>query len=136
MKRANKFGMILAGLAIFIVVVAFSLNFVLGTKRFQQFVIHKITEGVEQATGGKTDIRALDFRLSTLTVHLYDITIHGSETAGRLPLLQVDKLTVRLTIQSVLRHKINLADLEIEHPVVHIRVSSRCRSRPAVEWRD
>jgi translocation and assembly module TamB len=123
MKRANKFGMILAGLAIFIVVVAFSLNFVLGTKRFQQFVIHKITEGIEQATGGKTDIRALDFRLSTLTVHLYDITIHGSETAGRLPLLQVDKLTVRLTIQSVLRHKINLADLEIEHPVVHIRVS-------------
>jgi len=123
MKRANKFGMILAGLAIFIVVVAFSLNFVLGTKRFQQFVIHKITEGVEQATGGKTDIRALDFRLSTLTVHLYDITIHGSETAGRLPLLRVDKLTVRLTIQSVLRHKINLAYLEIEHPVVHIRVS-------------
>ncbi len=121
MKRANKFGMMFAGLAIFIVVIAFSLNFVLRTKTFQQFVIRKITEGVEQATGGRTDIRALDFRLSTLTAHLYCITIHGSEIA-RPPFLQVDELTVGFTIQSVLRRKINLADLEIEHPVVHIYV--------------
>ena len=123
MKRANKFGMILAGLAIFIVVVAFSLNFVLGTKRFQQFVIHKITEGIEQATGGKTDIRALDFRLSTLTAHLYGVTVHGGEIAGRPPLLRVDKLTVSFKIQSLLQRKLSLADLEIEHPVVHIHVS-------------
>jgi hypothetical protein len=123
MKRANKFGMILAGLAIFIVVVAFSLNLFLKSERFQQFVIHKIIQGVEEASGGKTDIRAFDFRLSTLTAHLYGITIHGSESAGRPPLLQVDQLTVSFTIQSALRRKVNLAELEIEHPVVHIHVS-------------
>ncbi len=123
MKRRNKFGLILAALVVFIVVAALSVNLLLKSERFQQFAIRKITEAAEQATGGKTEIRALDFSLSTLTAHLYGVTLHGSEPALRPPLLQVDKLTVSFRIQSILHRKISLSELVIEHPVAYLQVN-------------
>jgi translocation and assembly module TamB len=95
----------------------------LRTARFQRLAIRELVKEVKEATGSQTNIRNFDFQLSTLTAHLYDITIHGAEAAGQPPLLHVDKLTVGLKIQSVLRRKISLRELLIEHPVAHVRVN-------------
>ncbi len=74
------------------------------------------------------EIANLDFRLTTLTAHLYNITIHGAEPQTELPLLHVDKLTVGFKIQSILRRKFTLSELLIEHPVANVRVNSQGRS--------
>lgn len=128
MKRRSKVGIILGAFVLLFVIAAACVPFILRSHRFQQFAILKITEAVDQATGGKSEIRAFDFSLSTLTAHLYGITIHGSEPAGAPPLLRADKLTIGLKIQSVLKRGINLSDLEIVHPVVRIEVDRNGKS--------
>jgi len=89
---------------------------------FQQFALRKMVEETNKATGGRTQIGSLDFNLSTLTAHLHDIIIHGTETPSEAPLLQVKELTVTLKIQSVFHRTINLSELLIQQPVVHLEV--------------
>ena len=102
--------------------------FYLRSNAFRQFAIRKIVEQANQATGGRTQIGDLDFNLSTLTAHLYNVVIRGNEPPDAPPLLQLDKLTVALKIQSVLHRKINLSELLIDHPVVHLQVNSEGKS--------
>ncbi|MGB8988031.1 MAG: hypothetical protein WCC37_15630, partial [Candidatus Sulfotelmatobacter sp.] len=100
----------------------------LRTASFQTLAIRTIVKAVNEATGGRTDIRRFDFKLSTLTAHLYDITVHGTEAAGQSPLLHVDELTVGLKIQSVFRRKVSLSELLIEHPVACVRIDREGKS--------
>src|SRR6202020_734504 len=95
----------------------------LKSRAFQQFALRKIAEATEEATGGKTTIGSLDFNLSTLTAHLHNITVHGKEGPTESPLLQIDKLTVGVKIQSALHRKVNLSELIVQHPVVHMRIA-------------
>jgi hypothetical protein len=85
-------------------------------------------QDTNDATGGRAEIRQLDFELSTLTAHLYNITLHGSEHPDQPPLLQVDKLTVGLKIQSLVHRKITLNELLVDHPVVHLGVDGEGKS--------
>ncbi len=80
-------------------------------------------EQADLATGGRTQIGGLDFDLSTLTAHLYNITVRGTESPDQPPLLHADELTVRLKILSALHHQVALRELLIDHPVVHLQVS-------------
>src|SRR5271166_3741412 len=90
---------------------------------FNRFALRKITQEADLATGGKTAIGAVDFRLSTLTANLYDITLRGTESQSQPPLLHADKLTVRLKIVSALHRQVSLRELLILHPVAHVQVS-------------
>src|ERR1017187_1713451 len=89
---------------------------------FQRLAIRTIMKDANQATGGRAEIGNLDFQASTLTAHLYKITIHGNEPPAQPPLLQIDKLTVGIQIESLLRRQITLSELDIEHPVAHVRI--------------
>ena len=100
----------------------------LKSSAFQQYAIRKIVVTANEATGGRTEIGGLDFNLSTLTAHLYNVVVRGSENPDQPPLLRVDKLTVGLKIQSALRRKVNLSELLIEHPVVHLQVDRHGKS--------
>jgi len=95
---------------------------------FREWAIRKIIQEANEATGGRTEIRTFDFELSTLTAHLYGIVVRGRELGSATPLLQVDKLTVGLKIESVLRRKMNLSELRIEHPVVYLAVDRQGNS--------
>jgi translocation and assembly module TamB len=121
-------GRTLAVLAIMFVIVIVGGYFYLKSNTFSRLAMRKIIEQANQATGGQTQIEAFDFELSTLTAHLYGVALRGTEPPAASPLLEVDKLTVGLTIQSVFRHKINLSQLRIAHPVVHIQVDRKGNS--------
>jgi translocation and assembly module TamB len=128
MKGTKKVSRTLAVVAVLIVIAVSGGYFCLRSSRFRQLAIRKIVEQADRATGGRTEVRGLDFNLSTLTAHLYHVVIRGNEPVGAPPLLQVDKLTVGLKIRSVLHPKINLSELLIEHPVVHLEVDRRGQS--------
>jgi translocation and assembly module TamB len=102
--------------------------FYLKSSGFKEYALRTIVQRTDDATGGRTEIGNLDFRLSTLTAHLYNITVHGSEAPNQAPLLQVDKLTVGLKIQSVLHRRVFLSELFIDHPVAHLRVDREGKS--------
>ena len=112
----------LAGLVMLLLVAAVGGYFYLRSNRFQQYALQKIAEEASTATGGKTEVGGLDFNLSTLTAHLYNITVHGTESPGQQPLLHADKLTVRIQILSAFRRKVALRELLIERPMVHVVV--------------
>jgi len=116
----------IAGILVAVVIVAVVGGLLyLRTSRFQRFAIHKIIEQADEATGGKSEIGGLDFQLSTLTAHLYNITMRGTEDLAQPPLLHADKLTVSLKIISALHHDVALSQLLIDHPVVHVGVDKQ-----------
>src|SRR5579864_9088120 len=123
MSVKRKIGWTLAGIAIFFMLAIAAGYFYLRSSSFQQFAVHKIVEEADQATGGKTEIGGLDFNLSTLTAHLYNITVRGTEGPGQPPLLHTDELTVRVKILSALHRQVALRELIIARPVVHLQVS-------------
>jgi translocation and assembly module TamB len=128
MKWRKIIGWTLALALLLVVVAGMSGYFILRSHRFEQFALRKITRAAEQATGAKTQIRSLDFSLRTLTAHLHGIVIHGTESAGQAPLLQVDEITASFKIISVFQHKVNLTELLIAHPVAHVLVDRSGKS--------
>jgi translocation and assembly module TamB len=122
MKWNHKVVKILAVFVALVVIIAAAGYFYLKSSGFQQFALKKIIEQVDQATGGRAQIQSLDFKLSTLTARLHHIVIRGKEPSQDPPLLQADKLTATLKIDSVFHRKITLRELVIEHPVIHLQV--------------
>src|ERR1035437_9043053 len=123
MKWKRIIGWALAGIVMLLLVAAIGGYVYLKSSSFQQFALHKLVEQADSATGGRTEIGWIDFSLSTLTAHLYNITVRGTEGPEQPPLLHADKLTVRIKILSALRRQVALSELLIEHPVVHLQVS-------------
>src|ERR1700732_4997107 len=70
-----------------------------------------------------SEIGGLYFNLSTLTAHLYNITMRGTERSDQPPLLHADELTVRIKILSAFHQHVALRELLIVHPVIHLQVS-------------
>jgi len=122
MSIKKTIGWTFAGLGILLIVIIVAAFFYLQTNSFRRFAIREIVKQADQASGGRTEIGGLDFKLSTLTAHLYNITVRGTEGSGQPPLLHADQLTVRAKIVSVLHHQISLRELLIDHPVVHVQV--------------
>jgi translocation and assembly module TamB len=123
MKWQDILGWILAGIIILVLVAGIGGYLFLRSNRFAQIAIGRITQAADKATGGKTGIRAIDFSLRSLTVHFYDVTVHGTEPSGQSPLLQIDNLTVGIKIQSLLHRQFKLDELIVAHPVVYVRLN-------------
>jgi translocation and assembly module TamB len=122
-KRTIKWT--LGSLVIFLLITSIGGYFYLESSGFREFAIRKIVEQANEATGGKIEIGGLDFSISNLNAHLYNVTLSGTEAAGRPPLLHVDKLTVGIKVLSALRRQVALQELLIEHPVVHLLVDGQ-----------
>src|ERR1700741_2835486 len=123
MNWKRTIGWALAGLLALLLIAVVGGYFYLRSNNFQQFALREIVEQADQATGGRTQIGGLDFNLSTLTAHLYNITMRGTEGPDQPPLLHADELTVRIKILSAVHHQIALRELLIAHPVIHFQVS-------------
>jgi translocation and assembly module TamB len=123
MQWKKAAGWTLMGIVALVLVSGIGGYFYLKSASFKNFALRTISQKVETATGGKTQIGGLDFRLPTLTAHLYNIVIRGTEPSDAPPLLKVDELTVGLKIVSAFRREISLSELVIQHPVVHMRMT-------------
>ena len=128
MPWRRRIGWTFAALGVLVFAGAVGGYLFLKSHSFQEYALRTIVQETNDATGGRAEIRTLDFELSTLTAHLYNITLHGSERPDQAPLLQVDKLTVGLKIQSLVHRKITLDELLVDHPVVRLGVDREGKS--------
>lgn len=118
----------LGALVILAAITAAGGYFYLHSNSFRQLAIRNIIEAANQATGGHTQIGSIDFNFSTLTAHLNNVVVRGTESANAPPLLTITELTVGLGIQSALHRQLHLSELLIDHPVVYLRIDASGKS--------
>lgn len=95
---------------------------VLNSRAFHRYVLAEMDAKASQATGARVEIGDFGFNWRGLRANLYRIVLHGSEAAGRPPLLQVDQLGVGLKIISLWRRKIDLNEIVLDRPALHMDV--------------
>lgn len=100
------------------------------TSDFEHRVNAEVVKVLEDATGGRVEMKAIHFHLWHLAVDVHGLVIHGLEGPGEAPYLSVDKIEARVKIVSLFSHLtgsglssyVNLNSLSVEHPQFHLIV--------------
>ena len=90
---------------------------------FRQDILAKVERSVQESTGARLVVGDFKLRMSNLSLDLYNVVIHGTETDSTRPLMAVDHLQVGLTIDSLLNRTWHVRNLIVDHPVVRIAVN-------------
>ena len=92
----------------------------LNSRLFQDYLLRTIARTISNVTGTRAQIGKLDFQPAQLTIHIYDLTLHGSEEASQPALLHIDNLAAHIGCRNLLGRQIILDDVSIDHPTVHM----------------
>ena len=87
---------------------------------FHEYIRGRIIAEIERATGGRVELGRFSFRGATLTAQVAPLVLHGKEAPGEPPLLNVESVSLRIQVISILEHKIDLATLRLQKPRVRI----------------
>lgn len=90
---------------------------------FRHSILAKVENSVRESTGARLEVRDFNLRLSNLSLDLYNVVVHGTESDASKPLMAVDHLQVGLTIDSLLNRKWHVRDIIVDHPVVRMAVN-------------
>jgi translocation and assembly module TamB len=90
---------------------------------FRHSILARVEKSVRESTGARLEVRDFNLRLSKLSLDLYNIVVHGTESDPSKPLMAVDHLQVGLTIDSLLNRKWHVRDIIVDHPVVRMAVN-------------
>jgi len=94
------------------------------TDSFQAYVRRRMVAEVERITGGRAEIGSFHVVPFHMQVEVRDITVHGKEPPGDVPLAHADHLFAQVKVISFLRTEFGFYSLSLEHPVVHIAVAA------------
>ncbi len=83
-----------------------------------------IVAEVEKATGGRAELTAFDFNWRTLKVTANEFVLHGKEGPGQAPFVRTRAVRVGLTVRSWWQRDVELTELVVDKPEVHIYVGS------------
>lgn len=120
-RKLGWFAVVAAGL---LLVAAGGAFLLVRSTWFQNQVRARIVDTVEQATGGRVEIGSFAFDWRRVTAQVSDFVVHGTEPAGKPPLLRVSKIVVRLRIVSFLKHSVDIQSLEVTGPSVFLTVDA------------
>ena len=132
--RSRFWRVVLICVGVFVVLVGAAVWYA-NTSDFENYVRGKVVAELEQATGGRVELKGFHWRLLHLEFVAENLTIHGLEGPGQVPYAHLDRLYVRVKILSITRREIALNYLEADHPVIHLIVypdGSTNQPRPRV----
>lgn len=87
---------------------------------FHQRVRDAIIADLEQMTGGRVEVRSIQWKLWSLEVELRDVTIHGLEPAGEPPYAHADRIYAQLKVLEWTTANLGIRYVEVDNPVVHL----------------
>ena len=90
------------------------------TNTFQGYVRRRMVAEIERISGGRAEVGSFHIVPFHMQVEVRDITVHGTEAAGELPLAHADHLIARVKVISFLRTEFGFHSLTLEHPVIHL----------------
>ena len=113
------FWVVMAGLFAILVV---AIGWFLTSPTFQGIVRDRVIAELEKATGGKVELQSLTWNVSKLEIEAKGLTIHGTEPVTEVPLAHADRLYLRLRVVSFVKTDIDLRQLTLDRPVIHVIV--------------
>lgn len=109
-----------AGLVMVLVAGVIGAVWILQSNWLREKVRLKIIASVEDATGGRVELRAFKYDWHALAAEVDGFVLHGTEPAGDPPLVAADRVAVSLKIISLMERDIDLASLVIDRPRVNL----------------
>jgi translocation and assembly module TamB len=100
------------GLAVIVVAGALILN----SGWFGNFAKEKIVSALEDSTGGKVDIGSFQFELTSLTVKIQNLVLHGTEPPADAPLLRVRLIELHVRLFPSFKKLYALRYLGVDQP--------------------
>jgi translocation and assembly module TamB len=100
------------------------------TPDFERRVERQVVSVLENATGGRAEIKRVQFHLWHLAIQADGLVLHGLEGPGEAPYLSIDRIALQLKIVNLfsrvvgkgLASHISLNSLQVEHPQFHLIV--------------
>jgi translocation and assembly module TamB len=100
------------------------------TDDFNRRVGAEVVKILEDATGGRVELRKISFDLRHLAIEADGLVIHGSEALSEAPYLSVDKIDLRVKLLNLFSYvsgtgvssHVRLSYLSVEHPQFHLIV--------------
>ena len=131
------------GVVALVIVVVGGFAWYTTTDDFQGRVGREIVSVLEDATGGRVEVRSVKLALWHLTVDVDGLVVHGLEGPGEAPYLSADKIEVRIGISSFfsrasgvgVKSHVRLKLLRVEHPQVHLIVNKDGKTNQPVPKR-
>ena len=117
LRRLGRYSL-LAFLGLLLLISAFL--WYITTDSFQQMVRHRLIAAIEHATGGRAEIGSFHVVPLRFEVEVRNLTIHGRESAGERPFVQVDSMSAVVDLTSVIGVRMGFHSLVLSHPVVHL----------------
>ena len=121
-KQPRRLSTLASAFGILILLLFIGAAIYLTSPSFQVLVREKVITQLQDATGGRVELKSLRWNLSKLDIEADDLTIHGLEGPNEIPYAHVDHMAVRAKIISLMRKEIGLRYLGLTHPVIHLIV--------------
>jgi translocation and assembly module TamB len=118
--RQRKY--VVLGLACVALIAAIAVAAMAGSGWFRQKVRARVLSMVEEATGGRADFGDFRFDWKRLRVEVDNFELHGTEPAGKPPLLRAATIAAGLRVLSWTRYDFELQYLEVKSPRIYLIV--------------
>jgi translocation and assembly module TamB len=121
---------VFACLVALVIVLLTAAAFYTTTSNFQARLRNIVVSELEEATGGRVELKSIDFHLWTLGIEANGLVIHGLEGADQLPYLSAQRILVKVRINTFLNRagkpkpgsRIGLNYLRVDKPGFHLIV--------------
>lgn len=129
-RVAHVIAWIFGGIGLLLIILLAAFAWYSTTNDFDQRVGKAVVSVLENATGGRVELKKITFNMWHLAVEADGLVIHGLEGPGEAPYLSADKIQLRIKIFSFFSHvtgsgissHISLRYLRVDHPQVHLIV--------------
>jgi translocation and assembly module TamB len=92
------------------------------TESFQNYVRRRTVQEIERISGGRAEVGSFHLVPFHLQVEVRNITVHGKEAPGDVPLAHADSLLAQVKVISLLQREFGFRTVVMERPVVHIAI--------------
>jgi len=108
----------------FIVVVGPAVIVLLRSASFHNYLLKTVQEKSSASLNTRVQLQNFVLHPSILGLDLYGLTVDGTGPGAGRPLLQIDHLGFEVRVISFLHRQWNLANVQINHPVLHLVISA------------
>lgn len=130
----------LGGLLVLLLILVGAITWYTKTPDFERRVRAEVVGVLENATGGRVELRQVHVDLWHLAVDVGGLVIHGSEGPQEAPYLSVDRILLQIKIMNLfsrvvgkgLSSHIALNYLRVEHPQFHLIIDKDGRTNQPV----